>query len=89
MRRAVVGETELRVNQIAHVDKQLQQIQRQVGARLAGFRQTLANLSTVEGEHKENEVDEMDEKLTALMGHHINLMSQGHGCGTIDVREVG
>ena len=44
-------------------------------AQLADFRQTLTNLSNVEVDHSEDEVEEMDEKLTALMGHHINLMS--------------
>ena len=47
----------------------------QVDAQLADFRQTLTNLSNVEVDHSEDEVEEMDEKLTALMGHHINLMS--------------
>merc|ERR1719399_924797 len=62
-------------NQVSHIEEQLKQIKGQVDAQLATFRQTLTNLSTVEVDHGDDEVDEMDEKLTALMGHHINLMS--------------
>merc|ERR1719281_186178 len=75
LKRVVVGETERGVNQVAHIEEQLQQIKGQVDAQLADFRQTLTNLSNVEVDHSEDEVEEMDEKLTALMGHHINLMS--------------
>merc|ERR1719181_2519616 len=75
LKRVVVGETERGVNQVAHIEEQLNQIKSQVDTQLADFRNTLTNLSSVEVDHGEDEVEEMDEKLTALMGHHINLMS--------------
>merc|ERR1719181_228965 len=75
LKRVVVGETERGVNQVAHIEEQLNQIRAQVDAQLGDFRNTLTNLSSVEVDHGEDEVEEMDEKLTALMGHHINLIS--------------
>jgi hypothetical protein len=75
LKRVVVGETERGVNQVAHIQQQLDQIKSQVDQQLADFRTSLDNLTQVDVDHDQKDVDEMDEKLTELMGHHINLMS--------------
>merc|ERR1719353_121401 len=75
LKRVVVGETERGVNQVAHIQQQLDQIKSQVDQQLQDFRTSLDNLTQVDVDHDQKDVDEMDEKLTELMGHHINLMS--------------